>query len=190
MKLSDYAKKLGLNYHTLYRSYNRGEIDGAYSLPTGTIIVPDKTDVDSKKQKVVIYARVSSSENKKNLESQAKRLMDFCCAKGYSVDKIVKEIGSGVNDKRKKLLSILEDKSITRIVVEHKDRLTRFGFNYIEATIKDRCQIEVVNSSIDQEQDIIQDFIAIITSFCARIYGQRRSKRKTEKLIEELSNDS
>lgn len=186
MKLSDYAKKLGINYHTAYRAYNRGEIDGAYALPTGTIIVPNTIEKSSRDEKVVVYARVSSSENKKNLESQAQRVFDYCCANGYKVNKIIKEIGSGVNDKRQKLLSILGDKSVTKIVVEHKDRLTRFGFNYIKTVLDGRCEIEVINESEDREEDIIQDFVSIITSFCARIYGQRRSKRKTEELIKEL----
>jgi putative resolvase len=72
-------------------------------------------------------------------------------------------------------------------VVEHKDRLTRFGFNYIEQWLKlqDR-RIEVVNLAENGKEDLIQDFVSIVTSFCARLYGQRRSKRKTERLIAEL----
>lgn len=191
MKLSTYAKKLGLNYQTVYRAFMRNEIDGAYRLKTGTIIIPESaTDANNKVEKTVIYARVSSSENKNNLDAQANRLRDYCCAKGYKIDKIVKEIGSGVNDNRKKLIGILSDKSITRIVVEHKDRLTRFGFNYIKTVLENDCEIEVVNESENDEGDIVEDFVSIITSFCARIYGYRRSKRKTEKLIEELENDS
>ena len=191
MKLSDYAKKMGLNYHTLYRAYRRGEIEGAYSLPTGTIIVPEASIEDRQRvEKNVIYSRVSSSENRSNLDSQAKRLSDYCCAKGYQVHSVIKEIGSGVNDNRKKLIKLLSDKGVTRIIVEHKDRLTRFGFNYIKTVLGERCVIEVVNESLDDESGIVEDFVSIITSFCARIYGYRRSKRKTEKLIEELENDS
>jgi predicted site-specific integrase-resolvase len=74
------------------------------------------------------------------------------------------------------------------IVVEHKDRLTRFGYNYLEQLLKvqDR-RIEVINLAEDGKEDLIQDFVSIVTSFCARLYGQRRSKRKTERLIAELS---
>jgi len=190
MKLSTYAKKLGVCYHTAYRAFHRGEIDGAYALPTGTIIVPEKVEnVKGKTEKVAIYTRVSSSENKENLERQAQRLIDYCCAKGYIISCVEKEIGSGVNDKRPKLLKLLSDESITKIVIEHKDRLTRFGFNYIETVLSKRCVIEVVNATEDKEADIVQDFTSIITSFCARIYGLRRSKRKTERLIEELKRD-
>jgi predicted site-specific integrase-resolvase len=72
--------------------------------------------------------------------------------------------------------------------VEHKDRLTRFGFKYIEVLMEIQGRkIEVINNLEDDKDDLIQDFISVITSFCARIYGQRRSKRSTEKLIKELN---
>jgi predicted site-specific integrase-resolvase len=71
--------------------------------------------------------------------------------------------------------------------VEHKDRLTRFGFKYIESLMElQGRKIEVINN-LDDKDDLIQDFVSVITSFCARIYGQRRSKRSTEKLIKELN---
>jgi predicted site-specific integrase-resolvase len=75
------------------------------------------------------------------------------------------------------------------IVVEHKDRLTRFGYNYLEQLLKmqDR-RIEVINLAENGKEDLVQDFVSIVTSFCARLYGQRRSKRKTERLIAELSH--
>ena len=95
---------------------------------------------------VAIYTRVSSSENKSNLDSQAQRLLSYCTAKGWQVSSIVKEIGSGLNDSRPKLLKLLKEESVTLIVVEHKDRLTRFGFNYIEALFEIQGrQSEVVN---------------------------------------------
>ena len=100
----------------------------------------------------------------------------------------MKEIGSGVNDTRPKLLKLLTDPSVGVIVVEHKDRLTRFGYNYLEQLLKmqDR-RIEVINLAENGKEDLIQDFVSIVTSFCARLYGQRRSKRKTERLIAELT---
>lgn len=112
-------------------------------------------------------------------------------AKGYQVHKIVKEVGSGVNDSRPQLLKLISDPTITRIVVERKDRLTRFGFNYIEQLFKlQGRQIEVVNLADNGKEDLVEDLVAIIYSFCARLYGQRRSKRKTEKILTELkSND-
>ena len=169
---------------TLYRRIDDGSLDIVKS-KTGRIFV--KQDL-IKEQKIVIYSRVSSSENKSNLDSQADRLLQYCNAKGYKVHDIIKEVGSGLNDDRKKLIKILKDPSITKIVVEHKDRLTRFGFNYIK--ILSNAEIEVVNNVDNNEQDLMQDFVSLVTSFCARLYGRRRTRRVTEKLINSLTNDS
>lgn len=145
---------------------------------------------ENKEQKIAIYCRVSSSENKSNLERQKQRLLDYCAAKGYQVSKIVYEIGSGLNDNRKKLESLLVDKSITKIVVEHSDRFSRFGMNYIKKLLEsDGRSIEIINTYDNDRDNLMQDFASIITSFTARLYGQRRSKRNTEKLIKELENN-
>jgi len=188
MKLSDYAKMKGISYRTAWRWYHDGQIEG-YQMPTGTIIITE-TDDDVRPQKIVIYARVSSSENRPNLHSQADRLVGYCAAKGYQVNKIVKEVGSGVNDNRKQLEKILADTSFTVIVVEHKDRLTRFGFNYIETLLEGQGRrIEVVNLAENSKADLREDLVAIIYSFCAGLYGQRRGKRKTEMITKELLDE-
>jgi putative resolvase len=183
MKLSKYAKSLGVSYLTAYRHYKANKIDGAYQLKSGTIVVPDFNAV-SKSEYTVVYSRVSSSENKSNLESQADRLIQFCNAKGWVVKEVVKECASGLNDSRPKLLKLFKERKATRLVVEHKDRLTRFGFNYIKALYTD-CEIVVLNE-VENKNDLMQDFVSLVTSFCARLYGQRRAKRQTEKLIKEL----
>ena len=188
MKLSDYAKKLGISYSTAFRLWKAGNLNG-YQLPTGTIIINDN-DNKGKGQKIALYARVSSSENKTNLETQIQRLRNYASAKGYKVSNEVSEIGSGVDDNRKKLMWLLSDKSVTTIIVEHKDRLIRFGFNYIKTLLENEGRnIEVINEVDNNKQDLIQDFISIITSFCARIYGLRRSKRKTEEIIKKLKDE-
>jgi predicted site-specific integrase-resolvase len=191
MKLSDYACKIGISYRTAWRWYKSGRLKG-YQVDTGTIIITEPLPdvIAPTLKKVAIYTRVSASENKDNLETQAKRLMDYCAAKGYQVAAIVKEIGSGVNDTRPKLLKLIADPTISIIVVEHKDRLTRFGFNYIcKLLAMQGRRIEVINLVENGKEDLIQDFVSIITSFCARLYGQRRSKRKTERIIAELRDD-
>jgi putative resolvase len=186
MKLSDYAKEKGVSYKTAWRWYSSGQIKGRrYGR---TIIVDEEIETQRvPTQKVAVYARVSSTENKSNLESQTERLSAYCAAKGYQVTKVVKEIGSGVNDSRPKLLALLADQSIHLIVVEHKDRLTRFGFRYIETLLKGQGrEIEVVNLAENGTEDLLADLVSIIYSFCARLYGQRRAKRKTEKIVAEL----
>ena len=101
---------------------------------------------------------------------------------------MVKEVGSGVNDGRKKLLALLADPTVTVIAVEHKDRLTRFGFKYIETLLAMQGRsIEVVNVTENPIEDIIADFVSILYSFCARLYRQRRAKRKTEKLVQDVN---
>jgi predicted site-specific integrase-resolvase len=157
-------------------------------MDTGTILIePEAMPVGASSQRVAIYARVSSAENKSNLDSQAERLAAYCAARGYQVAKVVKEVGSGVNDGRPKLLALLEDQGISLIVVEHKDRLTRFGFRYLDTLLKTQGRaIEVVNQVENGTEDLLADLTAIVDSFCARLYGQRRAKRKTEAIVREL----
>ena len=184
MKLSQYAKQQGISYRTALRWFRSGTIKG-YQAPSGTIIV--KEGEQSKPEKVAIYARVSSAEHKENLERQGVRLSDYCAAKGYQVAQVVKEIASGVNDSRPKLLALLKDTSITRIVVEHRDQLTRFGFRYLETLLEAQGRaIEVVNTAENDKEDLRADLVAIVYSFTARLYGQRRAKRKTERIVAEL----
>lgn len=181
MKLSDYAKTLGVSYKTAWRMWQRGELN-AVKLPSGTIIVNIRQT--SAVKRAIVYTRVSSSENKSNLDSQAKRVESYCIAKGYQIVGIVKEVGSGVNDHRKQLIKLLEANNYDLIVVEHKDRLTRVGFNYIQVLLKNlNKEVEVINLAEERKDDLMQDFVSIITSFCARLYSLRRRTRKTECLI-------
>ena len=183
MRLRDWAKKQGVCYQTAWIHFKAGKIYGAYRLPTGTIIVPD---ISVTPEHVVVYARVSSSENRSNLDSQAERVAAFCSARGWVVNEIVKECASGLNDQRPKLTRVLEKGLATKLVVEHKDRLTRFGFNYIKTLMKG-CNIVVINEAVDSDADLMQDFVSLVTSFCARIYGRRRSQRSTERILQQLS---
>ena len=195
MKLSEYARRIGVKRHTAYRWFKRGEIPNAVQLPSGTIYVPDElfdTELKPEVGKTVVYARVSSSEQRKtNLETQAERLTQFAIANGWVVNQVIKEVGSGLNDERKKLVELLlSDDPIARIIVEHKDRLTRFGFNYLEILAKKQgFKIIVVNPTATNQEDLMQDFASIITSFCARLYSRRRAKRKTEAIIETLNKE-
>lgn len=186
MKLSQYAKQYNVTYRTAWNRFKAGKIPNSRVTVNGLIIIDETKDV--RLDKTVTYARVSSSENKSNLTTQSKRLQDFCAAKGWIVCDSIEECGSGLNDERKKLLKLMSDKTITRIVVEHKDRLTRFGFNYLESLWD--VEIVVINQADNDEKDLMQDFVSLITSFTARLYGRRRSKRQTEKLIKDLTESS
>lgn len=184
MKLSQWAKLNNYTYRGAFNVFKRGLIPNCRQLSTGTIIIDD-IPKKSKDEYNMVYARVSSSENKSNLNSQAERVSQFCNAKGWVVHEIIKECASGLNDKRPKLQKILKDNKATRIIVEHKDRLTRFGCEYIK-TLYDG-EIIIINEVIEEQSDLMQDFVSLVTSFCARLYGHRRNKRRTEKIIQELS---
>ena len=186
MKLSQFAKQQGISYSTALRWWKAGAIRG-YQAPSGTIIVEAEAMPARNEQRVAIYARVSSAEHRENLERQAERLMQYCTVRGYQVVKLVKEVGSGVNDSRPKLLSLLRDPLITRLVVEHQDRLTRFGFRYIETLLEIQGRtIEVINPAENNREDLLHDLASIVYSICTRLYGQRRAKRKAERLVEQL----
>ncbi len=192
MKLSNWARKIGISYRRAWQMWKDGKLPNAKQLPTGTIVILDdevnKPMVSS--NVAAIYARVSSHENRDNLEKQAERLKEYAIAKGYQIKHIVKEVGSGVNDARPKLIALLNKHDYKVLVVEHKDRLTRFGFNFIKLLCeRDSKVIEVVNGAEDEREDLIQDFIAVIYSFAARLYGLRKAKRKTEKIIKEITEE-
>ncbi len=186
--LKDYSKERGIGYRAAWNRFNAGKIPGAYKDEFGKILIPSGATRD---EHVVCYARVSSSQNKDNLDRQADRLVSYANASGLAVKSVVKEVGSGLNDNRRKLRRVLNDPAVTHIIVEHKDRLTRFGYIYLEDMLKLRsCKIIVINESATDRDDLMADFVSLVTSFTARLYGLRRSKRKTEKLIRELENDT
>lgn len=153
------------------------------------------TEEDQRSEKkpeglVAISTRVSSHEHRANLERQAKRLEDYCAAKGYRIHKVVKEIGSGVNDNRAKFLALLEDQRIPTIVVEHKDRATRFGFRSVEVLLRGQGRtLDVVNLADNDREDLLHDLVSVIYSFAARLSGQRRAKRKTEAIVAQLKQE-
>jgi len=194
IKISKVANDLGITKQTLWRWKWNGDINFHKIGSLNYIDSNTYNNLLGKKEKkierVVIYCRVSSSVNKTNLETQCKRVKQYCIINGYSIHKIIKEYGSGLNDDRKQLIKLLKEQDFTKLVIEHKDRLSRSGFNYIKTLLEfNNIEIEVINNSTDDEENIIQDFISIITSYCARIYGKRRSKRKTEQIIHELKSN-
>jgi predicted site-specific integrase-resolvase len=178
MKLSTYAKQLGISYKTAWRWYVNGKLD-AYQTDSGTIIVRESTD---SAKGVALYARVASVEQKQELERQLERLQTYAIAKGYKIDRMVTELASGLNDTRPKLTALLKDKSIGVIVVEHRERLTRFGFNYLVTLLEAQGRTIEVVFPHETRDDLVEDFIAIITSMCARLYGRRGNKNRAEQL--------
>jgi putative resolvase len=189
MKLSKYAKQQGVCYRTAYLWFKQGIIPGARQMPTGTILVDEAKQ--SLPERVVTYSRLSNSSRRSELPLQVKRVADFCSAKGLAVSEQYYEIASGMNDSRKQLWKMIDSKP-TLIVVENKDRLTRFGFEYLRRLLKAQgTEILVINESVTDEQDLFRDMVSVITSFCSRLYGMRRAHNKMKKIAAEiLTNDN
>jgi len=193
MKLSEYAKKCGVTYRTAFRWWQNGQIKG-FQKPSGTIIVTEGEDETPVAKKVVspvvIYARVSSPQQQASLERQVHRLEDYCAARGYQVGRIVTEVGSGANDRRRKFLALLADPKADRIVVEHQDRAARFGFRYLEVLLSQTGRtIEVANLAEHNREDLVQDLSSLLNSVCASLYGPRRAKQKQALIGSILADD-
>lgn len=188
MKLSEWAKKQGISYHTAWRWFKEGKLPvRAEQTPSSTILVYE-TESDS--NEVAIYTRVSSSDQKKDLDRQVARLVMFANANKWVVAHTVTEIGSGLNGHRPKLMKLLANPQIKTIVVEHRDRLMRFGSEYVESALASQGRKLVVADARELKDDLVQDMIEVLTSFCARLYGRRSSKNKAKKAIESIQNEN
>ena len=183
LKLSEYARREGILYRAAYNRFKQGKIPNArLNDAGGIIIVEDDAPVSS--LEVVVYARVSTGDQRSSLDGQVSRCITHANSHGLSVHRVIKEIASGLNDDRPKLSALLQDKNIGTIVVEHRDRLTRFGFRYIDILLKSQGRRVLVVNEVDSDRDdLMQDFVSVITSFCARLYSRRRSRRQVEKII-------
>ena len=140
-------------------------------------------------EQVAIYARVSSSDQKNDLERQISRLVIFANAQKWVVAETVIEIGSALNGHRPRLKKLLLNSNIKTILVEHTDRLMCFGAEYVEATLAAQGRKLVVVDAGELKDDLVQDMIDVLTSFCARLYGRRSAKNKAKRAVESIQND-
>lgn len=179
MKLSVWAAQNGIKYQTAWRWFRDGTLPvKAIQLPTGTILVePAAPPVANK---VVIYARVSGADQRADLDRQVGRLAGFASTKGMSVASVITEVGSGPNGARPRLKALLADPTITTIVVEHRERLARFGVEYIEAALKAQGRTLVVAEATETDDDLVADMVDVMTSLCARLYGKRSARNRAK----------
>lgn len=191
-KLSEAAKILGMSHWTLRRWLVENKIDVIRS-QTGRIYLPANwiekqlgKRTTSEQTCCAIYARESSSKNKAALKSQIDGLQKYAQAKGYQIIHEVSEFGSGLSDSRKRLAGLLLKKDFDVLLVEHKERLTRFGFKWFELLCP--FKVEVVNLAENERNDLMEDLVAILTSFSARLYGLRKGREKTKAAIKALEN--
>jgi predicted site-specific integrase-resolvase len=172
---------MNVSYKTAFRWWKAGRLD-AYQLDTGTIIVRDPFPQTPTPTGIALYARVSTQGQKADLDRQVERLKTYAASRGYHVTRMAQEIASGMHDTRPKLLKLLTDPQIGKIMVEHRDRLTRFGFVSIDQLFAMQGRSLEVLFPTDTRRDLVDDFMAVMTAMASRIYGRSHSKERAEKL--------
>jgi putative resolvase len=153
----------------------------ARRLESGTIWVDVAAEAAT--GRVVLYARVSSHDQRSDLDRQVARLATWATLNGYEVGEVVREVGSGLNGKRPKLRRILSDPSATVVVVEHRDRLARFGVENLEAALGAHGRRIVIADAGEITDDLVRDMIEVLTSMCARLYGRRGARNRAMRAV-------
>ncbi|MCL0060214.1 IS607 family transposase [Dehalococcoidia bacterium] len=193
--VTEFSKIIGISVSTLQR-WDRQKRLVPGRTPTNRRIYTDEhlrqaTGIlnQSKKRKVVVYARVSSKAQRSDLSNQRKMLEEFCAASGLVVEEWIEEIGGGLNFNRPRftyLIDAIIAGNVETLVIAHKDRLCRFGFELIEHLCKTHgCNLLVMNmESLSPEQEMVQDILAIVRCFSARLHGLRNYRKVLKKALE------
>ena len=201
-KPKDFAGLLGVSVKTLQR-WDREGILKANRTPTvrryytyDQYLQFKGINIEYDKRKVVIYARVSTKNQRDDLQNQTAFLRQFCNARGMIVDQCIEDYGSGLNYNRRKwngLLDEVMEQKVKTIVITHKDRFIRFGYDWFERfCMKFHTTILVVNNEeLSPQEELVQDIISILDVFSCRLYGLRKYKKQIEKdeeIAEELQD--
>ncbi|MDQ1027103.1 putative resolvase [Streptomyces umbrinus] len=185
MKLSEWARQQGVSYQTAWRWVKDGKMPvPVVQAPSGTWLVAEPAPaVFAASGRVVAYCRVSSADQKADLEWQASRVVDGANGLGLPVAEVVTEVGSGLNGRRRKLHRLLADPQVTVIVVEHRDRLARFGVEHLEAVLSATGRRLVVLDPTETADDLVRDITEVLTSMCARLYGRQAAKNRAARVV-------
>lgn len=192
-RINEFAKQVGRSTATIRRWEREGKLK-AKRLPSGQRYF-DESDVRlisgdaPKKRLIVVYCRVSSANQKNDLDSQITAMEIYCRGAGIPVDEWIHEIGGGMNFKRKHFLDILNRilrGDIVKLLIAHKDRLMRFGFDMFEhIALYYGCEIIIVNQeSLSPQQEMVEDLLAIVHTFSCRLYGLRKYKKVLKESLE------
>src|ERR1700746_896469 len=174
MKLSQWARR-------------GGQLPGpCVQLPTGSIIVKE---IKTPAHAVGLYARVSRSDQRKDWEAQLGRLVVYAHNHRLTIVQAVSEVGSGLNGRRPKLIKMLPNPKTQTMVGEHRDRLMRFGAEYVEAALTAQERKLLVVESSEVNDDLVQDMIEVLTSFCARLWGRRSARHKARKALHAMGDN-
>ncbi len=188
MKLAAWARSYGVHPQTAYRWFRDGTMPvPARRLASGTIVV-EHDPVAVAEGRTVAYCRVSSHDQRDDLERQAGRVSLWASEHGLSVDEVVTEVGSGLNAKRPRLARLLADASATRIIVEHRDRLARFGVEHLGAALSAQGRVVLFVDEGEVDDDLVRDMTEVLTSFCARLYGRRGARNRALRAITTAKN--
>jgi putative resolvase len=184
MRLSEWAKREGVHYQTAWKWFRDGTLPvPARQTATGTILVDEPRREEA--GGVALYAecrrRMSAGIW---LDRQVGRLAAWATAQGLCVTATVAEVGSGVNGSRSKLKRLLSDRSVATIVVERRERMARFGVEYVEAALAAEGRRLVVVEKRELDDDLVRDITEVLTSMCARLYGRRSARRRAERALQ------
>ena len=183
VNLSEWAEQVGISKFTAYRWYREGILPVPAKKVGRLILVDVPKASEMAVSRVILYARVSSHDQRADLDRQVARLTKWATSQGMVVAEVVTEVGSGINGRRKKLARILADPRATTIVVEHRDRLARFGVEHLESALSAQGRRIIVVDPSEMDDDLIRDMTEVLTSFCARLYGRRGARNRALKAL-------
>lgn len=190
VRLSEWAKREGVHYQTAWKWFRDGTLPvPARQTATGTILVDDPAAQFERPAGVALYARVSSADQRDDLERQIGRLSVWATENQLAPTCTVGEIGSGLNGSRPKLRKLLADPTVGTVVVEHRERLARFGVQYVEAALAATGRRLVVVQDREVDDGLVRDITEALTWMCARLYGRRSAKRRAERAIKAAAED-
>lgn len=177
VKLAEWARREGVHYQTAWEWARDGKMPvPVYQTPSGSWMV--RVETSAATGRAVAYCRVCSHDQKPDLERQAGRVVAGATAHGVAISEVVMEIGSGLNGKRRKLHRLLADPDAAVIVVEHRDRLARFGVEHLEAALAATGRRLVILEPDEATDDLVRDVTEVLTSMCARLYGRRSARNR------------
>ncbi len=190
MNLKQWAESQGIHHHTAYRWFHNGTLPvPAERVGPRTILVNVEKTEPASGCGVGLYARVSSHDQKADLDRQVARLSEWAAKAGVLVAHVEAEVGSGVNGSRRKVRRLLSDPEVTTVVVEHRDRLGCMNTELVEAALAATGRRLVVVDDGEVEDDLVRDMVEVLTSFCARLYGKRSARNRAEKALRCAAHD-
>jgi predicted site-specific integrase-resolvase len=191
VNLKEWAKQQGIHPVTAYRWFRSGKLPVSARRVGHLILVdPSGPSRSSPGGAVAVYARVSSSDQGADLDRQVARAVTWAAAQGLPVSRVVTEVGPAQDGKRRQLLTLLRDPSVSVIVVERRDRLARFGTEEVEAALAASGRRLMVVDPSEGEEDLGQDVTQLLTSLYARRYGRRKAARWARQVVESLMASS